>query len=282
MPREPSPMLVMVRNIFAFSCVVTLSAPAQDGALNPVEIVRRSIDRDWTDFESRKNYTYQERVEFRQYLRDGKLARTRSETNEMLILGGRPYERLIARNDRPLPAREAQKQQEKLDAELVKRQHESPADRARYQSERADDRAFIREIPDAFTFRLVETGNVSGQPVWVIEAQPSPGYRPVHSRAKNFAKVRAKIWIEQSTYHWVKVDAEALETISAGFGLVRVAPGGTLHFEQTRVNDEIWLPSSILVRFEARLALVKKLHGEFDIRYSNYQKFQSDSKIVEN
>jgi hypothetical protein len=26
---------------------------------------------------------------------------------------------------------------------------------------------------------------------------------------------------------------------------------------------------------------VKKLRGEFDIRYSNYQKFQSDSKILD-
>jgi len=47
------------------------------------------------------------------------------------------------------------------------------------------------------------------------------------------------------------------------------------------VNDEIWLPSSILVRFDARLALVKKLRGEFEARYRNYQKFQSDSKIVD-
>jgi hypothetical protein len=53
-----------------------------------------------------------------------------------------------------------------------------------------------------------------------------------------------------------------------------------LHFEQTRVNDEIWLPSSILVRADARVALVKKVRAEFDIRYSGYQKFQSDSHIV--
>jgi hypothetical protein len=54
-----------------------------------------------------------------------------------------------------------------------------------------------------------------------------------------------------------------------------------MHFEQTRVNDEIWLPSSMLVRFQARLALLRVLRGEYDIRYSNYRKFQSDSKIIE-
>ena len=114
----------------------------------------------------------------------------------------------------------------------------------------------------------------------MIEARPKPGYRAVHSQAKNFAKVRATIWIEQETYHWVKVDADVLNTISVDFGLLRVAPGSSMHFEQTRVNDEIWLPSSMLVRFEVRLALLKVLRGDYDIRYSDYRKFQSDSKII--
>jgi hypothetical protein len=260
---------------------LALVAAAQERPPDATEIVRRSVERDWTDFASRQNYTYQERSEFRQFKGDGKLASSQSETNEILILGGRPYERLIARNDRPLPAREAQKQQEKLDQESVKRQHESAAARARDEREREDQRAFIREIPDAFTFRLLETSAVSNQPAWVIEAEPKPRYQAIHARAKDFAKVRVKIWIEQATYHWVKVEGEALDTIWSNFGLLRIARGSTLHFEQTRVNDEIWLPSTILVRFEARLALVKKLRGEFDIRYSNYQKFQSDSKILE-
>ena len=258
-----------------------LGAAAQEREPDAIEIIRRSVERDWTDFESRKNYTYQERSEFRQHKGDGKLASSKSETNEILILGGRPYERLIARDDRPLPEREARKQQEKLDQESAKRQQESAGARTRYERERQEQRAFIREIPDAFTFRLVEISTVSDQPAWVIEAQPKAGYRAIHTRAKDFAKVRAKIWIEQATYHWVKVEGEVLDTIWSNFGLLRIERGSTLHFEQTRVNDEIWLPSGILVRFEARLALVKKLRGEFDIRYSNYQKFQSDSKILD-
>ena len=271
----------MARSIIGGFLLLALSAPAQERAPDPVEIVRRSVERDWTDFESRKNYTYQQRSELRQYGRNGALGRVRSETHETLILGGRPYERLIARDDKPLPAREERRQHAKLDNELSKRQNESPREQARYQEERVEERAYIREIPDAFTFRLVGKGVVSNRPAWMIEARPKPGYRAVHSRAKDFARVRATIWIEEETYHWVKVDADVLNTISVGFGLLRIAPGSSMHFEQTLVNDEIWLPSSMLVRFEARLALVKGLRGEYDIRYSGYRKFQSDSKIVE-
>jgi hypothetical protein len=273
---------VSQRRAYAGVLLLALSAVAQEKAPNAVdalEIVRRSVERDWTDFETRKNYTYQERTEFRQLKADGKLASSQSETNEILILSGRPYERLVARNDRPLAEREERKQQAKLDEESAKRQHESSGARARYEKERAEQREYIREIPDAFTFRLIETGTVSGQAAWVIDAQPKPGYRPAHSRAKDFTKVHAKIWIEQATYHWVKVEGEALDTIWADLGLLRIERGSALYFQQTRVNDEIWLPSSIVVRFEGRVALVKKLRGEFDIRYSNYQKFQVDSQI---
>lgn len=271
---------MLARSIIGVALLVALGAPAQEPTPDPLDIVRRSVERDWTDFDSRKNYTYQERAEFRQYRRSGAIARDRSETHEILILGGRPYERLIARDDKPLSTREERREQAKLDSELAKRRHESAAEQARYQKERTEERAFIREIPDAFSLHLVKTDIVSNQPAWVIEAQPKPGYHAVHSRAKDFAKVRATIWIEQDTYHWVKVEADVLNTISVDLGLLRIAPGSSMHFEQTRVNDEIWLPSSMLVHFEARLALLKVLRGEYDIRYSNYRKFQSDSKMV--
>ena len=275
MGRRNSSLLPLVL-VTASSLFLGTALQAQD----PLEIVRRSVERDWTDYASVKNYTYREHVDFRRYAADGKPSSSRTETHEILILADRPYERLIARDDRPLSEAETRKEQEKLDREGAKREHESAARRAQYEKERAADRQFIREIPDAFTFRLEGVEIVSGQPAWVIDAEPKPGYGAVHPRAKIFSKLRAKIWIEQVTYHWVRVDAQALDALWFALALLRVAPGGTLHFEQTRVNDEIWLPFSIVVRADARLALVKAVRAEFDIRYSGYKKFQSDSHIV--
>ena len=267
----------LILALSAFELLTGTRPCAQD----PLEIVRRSVERDWTDYGSIKNYTYREDTDFRRYTHDGKVSDRRMETKEILILGDRPYERLITRDGRPLSESDTRKGQEKLDREVAKREHDSPARRAKYQQERAEERQFIREIPDAFTFRLDRVENVSNQPAWVVDAEPKSGYRAIHSDARMFSKIRGKIWIEQSTYHWVKVDAQAIEPLWFGFGLLRVAPGGTLHFEQTRVNDEIWLPSSIVVRGEARLALIKKLRAELDFRYSAYQKFQTDSHIVD-
>jgi hypothetical protein len=47
-----------------------------------------------------------------------------------------------------------------------------------------------------------------------------------------------------------------------------------------RVNDEVWLPKRIFANGTGRLALVKQLRVEDDTSYSNYRKFQSESRIV--
>ena len=77
-----------------------------------------------------------------------------------------------------------------------------------------------------------------------------------------------------------KAEGEAIDTLSFGFFLFRVAPGATVSFEQTSVNGEVWLPSRISVRAEARIAVLKKMHAEIDITYREYRKFQADSKII--
>jgi hypothetical protein len=105
--------------------------------------------------------------------------------------------------------------------------------------------------------------------------------RPKLPHGDVLTKVRGKIWIDQGEYQWVKVDAEAIAPLSFGLGLLRLAPGGSLHFEQTRVNDEVWLPSKAEIRADARVAYVRKLRAEMDIQYRDYKKFQSDSRVLE-
>ena len=258
-------------------CVLIASAAfAQDAN----EIIRRSTDRDFTNFENRKNYTYQERTEFRQYDGKGKLSKTEIETHEILILEGQPYERLIAKNDQPLSEKETAREQKKLDNELEKRKRQSASEKAKLDKERMEERKFLHEFTEAFDFKIVGEEPVSGKPAWILSVTPKPGYRAKNSEAKMFAKLRGKVWIDKGEYHWVKAEGEAIDTLSFGFFLFRVAPGAKASFEQTSVNGEVWLPSRISVRAEARIAVVKRMHAEIDITYREYRKFQADSKLV--
>src|ERR1700689_4075716 len=60
-------------------------------------IIHKSLERDFYNFNSVKDYTYVEREEDREYDGAGKLKKTESSTQEVLILAGRPYEKEIAK-----------------------------------------------------------------------------------------------------------------------------------------------------------------------------------------
>jgi len=250
---------------------------AQDAA----DIIRRSVERDATNFERFRNYTFLERVEERRYGRNGNLSSKEIQTFEFMVLGGRPYGKLVERDDKPLPEKEARKEQEKVDRELAKRQRESASDKAKENQNRDEQRRYLREVPEAFDLTLQGSGEIGGRPVWIIGAQPKPGYKPKLKRAEILSKLRGKIWVDQADYQWVKAEVEVMQPISFGWGLLRLARGSILNFDQVRVNEEVWLPAHIRLRADARLAYLRNLREELDITYRDYKKFQADSRIVE-
>ena len=256
-------------------------ALARVSAQDATDIIRQSVERDATNFERFKNYTFLERVEERRYGRNGNLSSKDVQTYEFMVLGGRPYGKLVERDDKALPAKEARKEQEKVDKESAKRQRESESDKAREDQDRTEERRYLREIPEAFTLTLQGTEQIGGRPVWVIRAEPRPGYKPKIKRAEILSHLRGKIWVDQADYQWVKTEAEVIDPISFGLGLIKLAAGAVLDFDQVRVNDEVWLPAHITVRADARLAYLRKLREELDVTYRDYQKFQADSRIVE-
>lgn len=245
------------------------------------EIVKRSVDRDARNFERFKDYTFQQHSQQKRFDKKGKVESTESELNDVLILSGRFYYRLLEKDGKPLSAKEAQKEQEKLDKEAAKRAAESERTRAKYERERLQERKFAREIPDAFNFKLLGEERIDGLPVWKIQAEPKPGYKPRERRAGVLKSVRGTLWIDQTAYQWVKADIDVIDTISWGLFILRIPPGAKIEFSQMRVNDEVWLPKQIHVRADAKLGLLKTFRLGIDVDYRNYRKFRTESQILD-
>lgn len=263
----------------AFACAVI--ACAEESA---VSIVKRSLDLEHRNWERAKDYTYRSRSVTKETDGAGRLKSTSSRTYDVLMVYGRPYMRLVEKDDKPLNASEERKQQERLDKTSAKRRAEAEdpnsKERHDYEKRRADERKFLNEIPEAYAFTIAGEEMVSGKPAWVITAEPKSGYQPRDSRAKMFTKIRGKLWIDKAEYQWVKIQAEVTDTISFGFFLARLSRGSSLRFESTRVNDEVWLPSHAEIAIDARLALVKKIRAGQETTFWNYRKFQTDSRVV--
>ena len=131
-----------------------------------------------------------------------------------------------------------------------------------------------------YNLKLEGDEKIDGLDVWVITATPKAGYQPKNREAKPLLKIKAKLWIDKAEYEWARVEAESTETISFGGFIARLYPGAKLVLEQTRVNNEVWLPRREYVSVAGRLGLVKKIAIEQELTWNNYRKFQADSKIV--
>jgi hypothetical protein len=81
-------------------------------------------------------------------------------------------------------------------------------------------------------------------------------------------------------YQWVRIEAETEDTISWGWFIARLDRGAKIVLEQTRVNDEIWLPKRQVVSGSGRLGLVKRIALEQETTWNNYRKFQVESKVI--
>ncbi len=236
------------------------------------------------NIETARNYTYLERRVEIDLDGSGKVKRRDVRTWDVTNQEGSPYRRLVARNDQPLSSSEQQQEEEKLQRNIEQRRKETPEQRERriadWHRHQERQREPMKELPDAFNFRIAGEETINGESTWVIEAMPRPGYRPRSSGASFFPKVKARLWIDKNDYQWVKVDMETMDTISFGGILVRIGRGGHLLLEQTRVNNEVWLPKRVSLDASARVLLVKGYHKKLEMTFSNYKRFQADSHVV--
>lgn len=262
--------------------LITPALPAQPP--DAAEIIRRSVEQDRLNFARANDYSYIQHTEQRRLGKDGRVVDAESRTFDVIVIDGEPYEKLIARDGKPLSDAEARKQQQKLDRELARRRTEDPEQRSRRLREREkrrrEGREFAQEIPEAFDFRLAGEEVLYGRPVWVVQAEPKPGYKPRARRADLLPKFRGRLWIDQQDYQWVRVEAETIAPVSFGWILARLDPGARMTFEQRRVHDEVWLPSHARMQLGARLALLKKIRAEVEVSWRDYRKFQSEARIT--
>ena len=267
--------------------VVSWSANAiQDDTLSEAQIremIRISADKDVENTKRQRDYTYIRRDERRNLDGRGRVKSAESKTYEVTILAGEQAERLIAKNDKPLSEKDAKKEDDKIRKLVAKGEKESERSRRKRleksEKETEEERQFVREVADAYKFQLRGTEDIDGRPAWVIDADPLPGYKPRLKDAKILPKVRMRVWIDKAEQQWVKLDIECIDTISWGLFLARLHRGSTIHIEQTRVNDEVWLPRHAAMKLDARIALLKNLDLEFDVTFRDYQKFRTDAVI---
>jgi hypothetical protein len=291
---------------FAFLSLLLLSVPAiaQQSPTNPTpptldltpdangslsqaqmqQLFRVVADKDLENDKRLRDYTYIERQVEAKLDGKGNSKSSEIKTYEVLDIYGEQVERLTEKDDKPLSQKDAAKEEERIQKIIDKRKNESEKDRKKLEEredkDREQGRKFVTEVSDAYNFKLVGTELVGGREAWVIDGEPRPGFVPHMKDARLLSKFHGRVWVDKADLQLSKMDVECLDTISFGLFLARFHKGSRLMLEQTRVNDEVWLPQHVTAKIDVRLALVKGFNVGLEQTFRDYKKFRSSSRIA--
>jgi len=247
-------------------------------------LFRVVAEKDMENEKRLRNYTYIERQVQSSVNSKGKVKSSEVNTYDVLEIYGEQVQRLIEKSDKPLSRKDADKEDDKIQKIIDKRKNESAGERKKREEreakDREDSRKFVTEVADAYNFKLVGNELVGGRDAWVIDGEPRPGYVPHMKEAKFLSKFHGRVWIDKADLQLAKMDVECLDTISWGLFLARFHKGSRLMLEQTRVNDEVWLPAHVTAKIDVRLGLIKNFDVDLEQSFRDYKKFGSSSKVI--
>jgi hypothetical protein len=190
----------------------------------------------------------------------------------------------VARNDQPISPEEQKAEADRLQWNIEQRRKETPEQRElrigewRRREQRRNEP--VKDLPEAFDFQLLREEAVNGEATWVIDATPKPSYKPKSTATSFFPKVKLRLWVDKRGYQCVKAEMEIQSPVTFGGFLVRVAKGGHLLLEQTRVDEAVWLPRRFTMEASARVMFVKGYHKALDVTFRDYKRFPADSRVV--
>jgi hypothetical protein len=205
-------------------------------------------------------------------------------------LPGQPrWERQIRKDGRAVPsdqlARRDRERQQKVMAWVRERERHPDLAREAEARERAERRrkqvAIVADAERIYEFQILGRETVGGHDTIVLRFSPRPGVAPHTREGRMMAHVAGKAWVSESEHEVVRLEGEALDTISVGLGVVaRVHEGSRAAFERRKVNGEAWLPARVSYTASARVMLVKMMRLGGVSEYSNYRKFSVDTDAV--
>ena len=258
--------------------LISVAHAVESNAIDVPEIIRKSVQATETNFREAQKYTFVE-----QDIVSKKDGPKTSKTYQVLFIDGSPYEKPIAEDNRPLTAEEQKAEDRKLQEEVSEREHESVQERSRrvakYQKGQAQNQALMRDMAEAFRFRLVKEEKLDGRDVYEFEAAPKPGYVPRTRETRVLLGMRGTLWVDKETCQWVKVEAQVVKSVSFYGFLAKVGPGTRFELEQEPVAGKIWLPKHFSVLVKASALGFLNENSTDDETYRNYRPMTKDIEL---
>src|SRR5262245_46493165 len=278
------PVLVALGLLIAGSTSVAQNQPLPDQQSFLLE-TRKHLQTDRT---LQRSYVY---TETRHELKLDKDGRTREESVKVVesypgLPGEERWERLIAEDGRPVPpeelARQDRERQQKANEMVERLARNSSKELARQERElqkvhRERDEV-VSDIYNVFEMRMIGRERVEDHDTIALLLTPRRDAKPQTRAGEEMRHFSVRAWVSENDHELVKLEAEAIDDLKSGFGLLaRVHKGARVSFLRRKVNDEVWLPAVVSYSGSARVGLLVTLRRSGTSEFSGYRKYLVDT-----
>jgi hypothetical protein len=278
------PILVALGLLIAGSTSGAQNQPLPDQQSFLLEM-RKHLQSDRT---LQRSYVY---TETRRELKLDKDGRTREESVKVVesypgLPGEERWERLIAEDGRPVPpeelARQDRERQQKANEMVQRLARNSTKELARQEHEvqnahRERDQV-VSDIYSVFEMRMIGRERVEDHDTIALLLTPRRDAKPQTRAGEEMRHFSVRAWVSENDHELVKLEAEAIDDLKTGFGLLaRVHKGARVSFLRRKVNDEVWLPAVVSYSGSARVGLLVTLRRSGTSEFSGYRKYSVDT-----
>jgi hypothetical protein len=233
---------------------------------------------------ARKDYTYHVHLETQDLDHNGNVKKTESTDSESITVDGVRIDRVVAKDGKPLTAKEQQKESDRVDKEVAKAKER----RAKHESQgketnsRGDDILPASRILELGTFTNPRRVDLNGRPTIVFDYAGDTKAKTRNAFEGIVRDLVGTVWVDEQDRVLARGEGHFLNDFKIGGGLfLNIHKGLSFDFRATKINGEVWLPTIIEGQGGARIFLVYNGSGRFRLVTSDYKKFHTSSTIIQ-
>jgi hypothetical protein len=233
----------------------------------------------------KENYTGRRSTEETEYDGTGKVTKVERQEHTFFYLNGEEISTLVGEDGKPLSAEKQAKQNditkkriEEIQRKQSKKEEKEEKAREEGKDEKDDDEPGIEMFLRACQFVNPRHERFRGQDVLVFDFEGNPEYKAKKIAERVAQQLAGVIWVDEKQHEVVRLEAYFVKDFRfAGGLLANLQKGTSFIFEQTFLNNEVWLPTYEEAHIGVRVLLVKGFKVNEITRYSDYQRFHIET-----
>ncbi len=235
--------------------------------MHEVQAHQRQLDK------VRESYTYSTLETTQDIDSNGKVTKTESVEQEDFFVNGHVIARTVKKNGQPLSDHDQQKETESV-TKLVEKAEKTPPDQP-------------LEGPTISISRVLDIMDVSnprrqqyrGRPTIVFDFNGRKDAK-THGLVEDASKkLQGTLWIDEADRQVARLEVSFNDNFRVAGGLfASVQKGSNFRFDQSPVEDGLWLPTGGEGTMQARVLMVKNLRQHFVERDYDYKRFRVETQ----